>query len=249
MVQSFRQRFTRRPPRRPVLCRTASPRSYPQSGHCGKIVLAGLGLHARGDRMGLPFAMSQRGPFLSGRGGAADRLARGTRPGALRGQDGPYRPRDSLRISEHVCLPDAYHLPADSAKQAGGPTIARNICGDLPYPVFRIAPFLELRSQSWPARPCQKSPSQKTTTRTRGKTISGFPGSSRVFLRKRVASRQRADRNRASARVPLDRLARLACELALEAGPRPAKEGALVNRARVVTMGWLPLPVDKLFLN
>jgi len=63
------------PARRPVLCRIASTRSYPESLRCGKIVLARLGVFARGNRMGLSLAMPQPGPFLPRRRGPADCLA------------------------------------------------------------------------------------------------------------------------------------------------------------------------------
>ena len=50
--------------RRLVLCRVASARSYRKSLRQGKMALAGLGLYAGGDRLGLSLAMPQSRSFL-----------------------------------------------------------------------------------------------------------------------------------------------------------------------------------------
>jgi hypothetical protein len=77
-------------------------------------------------------------------------------------------------------------------------------------------------------RPCQKSPSQKTTTRTVLKTISGLPGRVLTFLRYRSPIRHNLRRKINSCFVSRLRLARLARELAVDAGKRPSKDGTLL---------------------
>ena len=66
-----------------VLRRVASPRSYPKSLRQGKMALARLDLHARGDRMGLSLAMPQSRTIpaaMPWRGLIAWRLAQGLPP-------------------------------------------------------------------------------------------------------------------------------------------------------------------------
>ena len=74
-------------------------------------------------------------------------------------------------------------------------------------------------------RPCQKSPSQKTATRARTKTISGLPGKSPTFFRYLKPVRHSSHRSVFSCCVSVRRLRRFARELASDAGFKPVKDG------------------------
>lgn len=74
-------------------------------------------------------------------------------------------------------------------------------------------------------RPCQKSPSQKTTTRAARKTISGLPGKSGAYLRYRSPSLVSSRRSSTSCNESVFRFARFDRDAASEAGLSPRKLG------------------------
>ncbi len=89
-------------------------------------------------------------------------------------------------------------------------------------------PWLSIARRRSRSRPCQKSPSQKTTRRSRGNTISGRPGSPGTWMRYRKPRRQSSRRRASSQRVFFLRLApRAAADALSEAGRSPVKEGVL----------------------
>ncbi len=88
-----------------------------------------------------------------------------------------------------------------------------------------LFPLASLHRSTGQFFPCQKSPSQKTTTRSSGKTISGLPGSVLTFRLKRSPNLLNSRAKSNSCFVPLLRLARFETELAGEAGLRPTNDG------------------------
>jgi len=86
-------------------------------------------------------------------------------------------------------------------------------------------------------RPCQKSPSQKTASFSRGKTISGFPGRSTRWVWNRRPTPRRARCNSRSCAVFVLRFAFLARELPGEDGSKPSKLGARCDKPRHESFG------------
>jgi len=82
-------------------------------------------------------------------------------------------------------------------------------------------------------RPCQKSPSQNTTTRALRNTMSGFPGRSVACSRYRAPERHNCFRRISSARVFRDRFPRFAREAASDAGLKPEYRGTFAIRTSV----------------
>jgi hypothetical protein len=68
-----------------------------------------------------------------------------------------------------------------------------------------LEPDLSFALRTRQSRPCQKSPSQKTTTRGLAKTRSGFPGNRFTFFRYRYPRCHRAVRKRISHFVSFER--------------------------------------------
>jgi len=111
--------------RRFVLRRVAVARSYPQSVRGRKSSLAGLDLHAGGDRMGFPFPMSQSGSFLPGRRGAAGCLAFGAGSCSLFGRHGGLLYGTGRLAGRSPSRTGARQRQAGRERIAGGLALAR----------------------------------------------------------------------------------------------------------------------------
>src|SRR5688572_20034516 len=99
-----------------------------------------------------------------------------------------------------------------------------------------FAPPASLVCNTSQFRPCQKSPSTKTATLARGKTMSGVPGSVRTFLRNRSPSRQSVLRKSTSGFVSVLVLARFARDVASETARRPTNDGGGVGKVKTVRL-------------
>jgi hypothetical protein len=90
-------------------------------------------------------------------------------------------------------------------------------------------PRLSFAARSSQLRPCQKSPSQKTTIFTLENTISGCPGRDFTFFRNRSPNFHSVLRNSISWRVSRLRFLCAARELASDAGCNPSNDGVVLT--------------------
>lgn len=90
---------------------------------------------------------------------------------------------------------------------------------------FAFGPRLNLRRRVSQFLPCQKSPSQNTTSRARGNTTSGLPGSSETFFRNRSLSLHSSERSSRSHFVSEDLLATITALACGDEDTHFSKEG------------------------